>query len=642
MTAGAGRSTRDAVAPWLGAALFTVFAVVYAFTSGAFVHWLDSGELSLAGATLGIPHPPGHPGYVMLSHAAALLPIGTVAFRTALLSGLLAAGSVALVYRLGATLAAVARGRDTPTAGDVATAATMAVVFGISSALWLNAVRAEVYTLQLFCALLTLLWAVRWSLDPADHTALRWAALAAGFGLTNHHYLMVLLGPALLVTALGRRDHRAVFRTQIGWVLGLGALPLLTYGLLPIRASADALLNFGDPSSAERFWAVLTAQQFQGSVSAVNVSVMSNLGVALEMIIRSVGMPVIALALLGLAGLGTRRRHLAVVMTVAIAGNLASKVVMDLDPQNPDADGYLLLSFGLFAAMAAAGAGGIYAWVKAPGGRVASAVAVATAICVAVASLAPTARRSDLDGTHATAALDSVTTGRMSPGALALTSFYTLHFNRQWYAAVEGYRSDVEALQVGLDRGVDGGRSLDRWASRHAPGARSLTRAHVATGRWPQAETLQLANIRPVYIEPTFSGPIPPHRTEYASLYMRVRRAGARRSSGLREQAVDAERLEVLTRGELRRLLEPRKMLLLVLLQVAVVRLKQLEPAGAKMALDMVDVISPRNPYSRRLVPLVRSMMDAVDSRDITALRRVAGEVASTDFANLVFGRRSD
>ena len=55
--------------------------------------WLDSSELAAAGVTLGVPHAPGHPLYIVLAHLASLVPIGSAAFRVALLSGAFAAAA---------------------------------------------------------------------------------------------------------------------------------------------------------------------------------------------------------------------------------------------------------------------------------------------------------------------------------------------------------------------------------------------------------------------------------------------------------------------------------------------------------------------------------------------------------------------
>src|SRR4029453_18109906 len=60
----------------------------------------DGGDLITAAATGGIPHPTGYPLYVLLARFFQLLPVGTLAFRTNLMSALLTALSAGLIYSI--------------------------------------------------------------------------------------------------------------------------------------------------------------------------------------------------------------------------------------------------------------------------------------------------------------------------------------------------------------------------------------------------------------------------------------------------------------------------------------------------------------------------------------------------------------
>ena len=73
------------------------------FLSGAApgLHWLDSGELIAAAHHLGVSHPPGQPVWTLIAKAAALIPLGSIPFRTALVSVLAAAGCVVVLVRMG-------------------------------------------------------------------------------------------------------------------------------------------------------------------------------------------------------------------------------------------------------------------------------------------------------------------------------------------------------------------------------------------------------------------------------------------------------------------------------------------------------------------------------------------------------------
>ena len=131
---------------WTRALLFSVSFLVYAVCTGTGAYWIDSGELAAAGASLGVAHPPGHPLYAVLTYVASLIPLGPMGFRIALLSGFFASLSVILVYDLVRYCAA----ENVKNKRMLDAFATLsALVFAGSGGLVLQAVRAEVYTLNL-------------------------------------------------------------------------------------------------------------------------------------------------------------------------------------------------------------------------------------------------------------------------------------------------------------------------------------------------------------------------------------------------------------------------------------------------------------------------------------------------------------
>ncbi len=81
------------VSPYAAALGVTgVVLLGYLLTLAPTVTFWDAGEFIAAAKTLGIPHPPGTPLFVMIAHVWAMLfPIGEYAFRTNLLSALLSA-----------------------------------------------------------------------------------------------------------------------------------------------------------------------------------------------------------------------------------------------------------------------------------------------------------------------------------------------------------------------------------------------------------------------------------------------------------------------------------------------------------------------------------------------------------------------
>src|SRR5919107_5737305 len=81
------------------AAVAGVVLAVFVLTLAPTVTFWDAGEFIAAAKTLGIPHPPGTPLFVMIAHVWALLfPFGEYAFRTNFLSALLSASAAGCFF----------------------------------------------------------------------------------------------------------------------------------------------------------------------------------------------------------------------------------------------------------------------------------------------------------------------------------------------------------------------------------------------------------------------------------------------------------------------------------------------------------------------------------------------------------------
>jgi hypothetical protein len=85
--------TEPSRAPYRAAAAVTLAVLAgYGLTLAPTVTFWDAGEFIAAARTLGVPHPPGTPLFVMIAHVWGLLvPVGEYAARTNLLSALFSA-----------------------------------------------------------------------------------------------------------------------------------------------------------------------------------------------------------------------------------------------------------------------------------------------------------------------------------------------------------------------------------------------------------------------------------------------------------------------------------------------------------------------------------------------------------------------
>ena len=302
--------------------LVIALSVAYALTLAPDITWAnrgaDGGDLITAAATGGVAHPPGYPTYLLLARLFQQIPIGTLAFRTNLLStvcGLLSALIVADLTRRGCTGTEKMR----TLAGFLA-----GLGFGLSPLLWSQAVITEVYTLHTLFVTLTL-WLMPLSPEvqlfrkgakksdlfenpspvstrirktPTSSWLDRLGGLLFGLALGNHLTVAFLLPPWMLAGLLstgvkgagmqgsmGAGEHgmdrfsplhpralapllewRSLTR-RIAWL----AIGLSIYLTLLIRARSGSPVNWGYPATLADLWWVVSGQYYRWRAFALPV-----------------------------------------------------------------------------------------------------------------------------------------------------------------------------------------------------------------------------------------------------------------------------------------------------------------------------------------------------------------------------------
>lgn len=182
----------------------------------------DSPEMQYVGRVLGTAHNPGYPLYVVLTHLASYLPIGSLAYRINLFSAICAACAVMFAY-----------GACRECGCNRGSAATAAMSLGFGRVFWSQAVVAEVYTLAA-ALMATLLFAFfRW----ARTRQRRWLYVGVGAGALSlgHHLTIVTVIPAMLLfVALTEwrlvRDRRAWVVCSVLVIVGVAQ-----YGYILLR-----------------------------------------------------------------------------------------------------------------------------------------------------------------------------------------------------------------------------------------------------------------------------------------------------------------------------------------------------------------------------------------------------------------------
>jgi hypothetical protein len=126
----------------------TTLLLVYLATLAPGITLWDAGEFASAVQSLGIPHPPGTPLFILIARAwRSAWPFASTAVATNLLAAACTAAAVGLAAAL------VQRWTR-----DTASAIAAALLFGGMSTVWLNATETEVYSASLLLSML-MLWA---------------------------------------------------------------------------------------------------------------------------------------------------------------------------------------------------------------------------------------------------------------------------------------------------------------------------------------------------------------------------------------------------------------------------------------------------------------------------------------------------
>ena len=232
-----------------GIASLCVF-VLYVITLAPSTAMWDTSEYIAAAYTVGLPHPPGNPFFVLLGRVFALLPIAsTVAIRINLLAALCSAISAGLWFLI---TERVLVGWFTERWQRIVGGSIAVLIGATAFTVWnQSVVNEKVYTVSLVGLAIVCWLAVRWCDDPDGPKADRILVLIAyllGLGYSNHMAGMIA-APAVAIGVLVRRPQ-----TLLRWKLLIACVAALMLGMTPfatqpIRAAYFPPINEGEPTA---------------------------------------------------------------------------------------------------------------------------------------------------------------------------------------------------------------------------------------------------------------------------------------------------------------------------------------------------------------------------------------------------------
>lgn len=254
--------------------LFTL--VVYLLTVAPTVSFWDCGEFIACAYSLGVPHPPGTPLYILIGRLFTLLPIGAdPAFPMNLISVLTSAAAVLFVYLITVRLIGLLKlDLDADEGSDeahwngqlpaVVGGATAALMLAFSDTFWFNAVEAEVYGFSIMLMAGSVWLGLLWMEKAADRGSIRILLFVAYLmGLAGGLHLLCMLTVPTLLIFIWFRDKSLLTSPRIwGLAAGLFLLGYSTYAALYIRSGLNPVIDENNPENWTNFMLFLSRAQY--------------------------------------------------------------------------------------------------------------------------------------------------------------------------------------------------------------------------------------------------------------------------------------------------------------------------------------------------------------------------------------------
>lgn len=333
-------------------ATFAISLAIYMITKAKTVTLVDSGELILTSANLGVAHPPGTPLYSMIGYLFSKIPIGSIASRLSLMSAVCAALTASMITLISLEIPLILN--RSPKVKQASTnlvppwPAVIAICVGLtlaySKTLWYYAAVAEVYSLNILLLAVVVYLMIGWHLlrEPQPKASEWFIAGAAGFyglALGVHHVTIVLALPAIALFVLYTAGTKYMFSRALRLAPVAFIAMTATYLYLPLATRHAPILNWGNPDNWTRFYNHISAKQYQVFLTIDSSKIGSEVQYFLSLCWQQFTPLGIVLALIGLVVVWKYNRPFSALLSVIILCNTGYSILYTIDE---DKDAYYL------------------------------------------------------------------------------------------------------------------------------------------------------------------------------------------------------------------------------------------------------------------------------------------------------------
>lgn len=270
--------------------------IIYLFTLAPSVVQIDSGELAAVQATLGIAHPTGYPLFTMIGYLFSLIPLPfTKILQLNILAAIYCSAAVGVFtytikYCLDNLTIFKSKGSNQREAAKkekkrgkhqtekvvdkeelsekikLITAVFGGLNLAFSRTFWFQSTSVEVYSLHLLLMTLIIFFLLKAYVNSINSDKLtHWLIFSffLALGFTNHLTTLMIL-PATAYLYFSRYKFNPASFIRLGFMILLFIVVLVAvYSYLPLRASQNPIINWGNPIDWERIYRHITGRQYQ-------------------------------------------------------------------------------------------------------------------------------------------------------------------------------------------------------------------------------------------------------------------------------------------------------------------------------------------------------------------------------------------
>ncbi|NPE27372.1 DUF2723 domain-containing protein [Methanococcoides sp. SA1] len=217
----------------LTALTFFISLVVYMMTVAPTVSFWDCGEFIATSYTLGVPHPPGSPLFLLIGRFFSMLPIGSdIAYRVNLMSPVVSAFSVMFLFLI---IAQLLKKWDTGNSKlnnlvVFGGAFVGAMTFAFTDSHWFNAVEAEVYAFSTFLTSIVVWLILKWEEQSENEGHERYILIIAyimGLAIGIHLLNLLAIFFIALIVYFKRKKINSLWWLVADLIIGVASVSIL-------------------------------------------------------------------------------------------------------------------------------------------------------------------------------------------------------------------------------------------------------------------------------------------------------------------------------------------------------------------------------------------------------------------------------